>query len=127
MLDPSTPSPAGPAPARQAPRAGDPRQLAGRLAQAIAEVLSITRAPHQLAGVVSPAVLRTLERAAGQAATRYDTAARRPVVRSVRLTVPCRDAIEACAVVEVGGRVRALAYRLEAASGRWQCTALRIG
>jgi hypothetical protein len=35
--------------------------------------------------------------------------------------------VEVCAVVDTGGRCRALALRLDGSVGRWRCTALEHG
>jgi hypothetical protein len=75
-------------------------------------------------------VLGQLERNAGRLAPR--AAARnagrtRPRISSVRLCEPCPGVAEVCAVVDTGVRRRAIALRLEAINGRWQCTVLRVG
>jgi hypothetical protein len=118
----------GPAPAT--PCRVDPadlRRLARRLAQAIAEVLVRARQVGQLDGFLTDASLRALQRAVDAAARRPDPTARRPTVTSLRLTTPRAGAVEACAVIDVGTRKRALAFRLELLADRWQCTALRVG
>jgi hypothetical protein len=35
--------------------------------------------------------------------------------------------VEACAVIDVGSRTRALAFRLDHLGDRWTCTAMRVG
>jgi Family of unknown function (DUF6459) len=107
--------------------ASDPRPGTRRLAQAIAEVLAGARSPSQLSGLVSLDVLRLLERRYGRFNAAPGAAPTRPIVRSVHVSEPQRDVAEACAVITVGHRVRAIALRLDAVNGRWRCTALRIG
>lgn len=105
----------------------DSRPWAGRLSQAIAEVLAGARAPGQLASVATLEVLAMLERGAGRLGARRGTPPQRPVVRSVHVCEPRAGVAEACAVVDTGARRRALALRLEGADGRWLCTALHVG
>jgi hypothetical protein len=45
----------------------------------------------------------------------------------VRASEPSDGVAELCATVDVGGRVRALALRLEEQHGRWRCTRLQLG
>ncbi|MDT0267831.1 Rv3235 family protein [Streptomyces sp. DSM 44915] len=49
-----------------------------------------------------------------------------PALRLVRGTRPSSSAIEACAVISVGERTRALAFRLEQQPGGWRCTAVEL-
>jgi hypothetical protein len=44
-------------------------------------------------------------------------------VRAVRVCIPTDGVAEASAVVEHGGRIRALALRMEAVDGRWRLLA----
>lgn len=96
-----------------------------RLAQAVAEVLAGARHAGQLCDVATLDVLRLLQRGAGRLGSR--PGALRPVVGSVHISEPCAGVAEACAVIDTGVRVRALALRLEAVDGRWRCTALHVG
>jgi hypothetical protein len=105
----------------------DPRQWAGRLAQAVVEVLAGARPAAQLSRFASLEVLDHLERAVGRLQRGHGAPARRPVVRSIRVSEPDDGIAEACAVIDTGPRRRAIALRLEGADGRWQCTALQIG
>jgi hypothetical protein len=107
--------------------APDPRPWTRRLTQAIAEVLAGARSPSQLSGLVSLDVLRLLERRYGRFNAAPGAAPTRPIVRSVHVSEPQHNRVEACAVIAVGHRVRAIALRLDAVNGRWRCTALRIG
>jgi hypothetical protein len=114
----------GPAPIGELP---DPCGWAGRLAQAIVEVLAGSRSPAQLSAHASLAVVQQLERASAVAVRRAPrAAARSPLVQSVQVCQPRPDVTEAAAVVNTGPRRRALAFRLEVRSGRWQCTALQL-
>jgi hypothetical protein len=105
----------------------DPRALTARLAQAIAEVLAGARAAGQLAGVTSVDVLALLQRRSSRLGTRLGASQPRPIVGSVHISEPCEGVVEACAVINTGSRVRALALRLEASNGQWRCTALAVG
>jgi hypothetical protein len=93
----------------------------------IAEVLVGARPAHQLDDLTAPEVIRLLCRNAGRLAPRPGLLPVRPIVDSVHLRQPCSDVAEACAVVDLGVRKRALAIRLESAAGRWRCTDLHIG
>jgi Family of unknown function (DUF6459) len=105
----------------------DPRPLAHRLAQAIAEVLAGARPASQLSSHVTLPTVRLLERNAGRLNPAGNASRQRPIVRSVHLDQPRNDVAEACAVIDTGRRVRALALRLEAVNGHWRCTAVHIG
>lgn len=110
--------------------APDPRRFVAAFAQGIAEVLMGVRPPQQLAQATTLEVLGQLERNAGRLTPRTavrNSARTRPRVSSVRLCEPCSGVAEVCAVVDTGARRRALALRLEAVAGRWQCTVLRVG
>lgn len=116
-------------PARPADDAGDPpplRPVAGRLAQAIAEVLAGGRAPGQLAEHTTYDVLCQLERSAGRLANRAGPTLA-PRVTSLHVSEPAARVAEACLVIDTGRRRRAVALRLEAPGQRWRCVALQIG
>jgi hypothetical protein len=105
----------------------DPRRWAGRLAQAIAEVLCGSRPPAQLYAHASLAVIQQLERASSVARRRDGRpTGPAPRVESVQVCCPCPDVAEAAAVIDTGARRRALAVRMESRGGRWQCTALQL-
>lgn len=104
-----------------------PDRLAARLAQAIAEVLVRARPAGQLDGVASPAVVRLLERRADPPVLATTRAVPRPVVKSLRVYLPRPGAVEACAVICVGSRHRAIAFRLEGGGERWTCVAVQVG
>jgi Family of unknown function (DUF6459) len=105
----------------------DPRPWTARLAQAIAEVLAGARPAGQLSHVATLDVLQLLERGAGRLGSRPGAPAQRPIVGSVHVSEPRDGVAEACAVVDTGPRMRALALRLEGVNGQWRCTALQIG
>jgi hypothetical protein len=97
------------------------------MAQAIAEVLAGARPVAQLTDVASLEVVRLLSRNAGRLCARPGLPPQRPIVDAVHLGEPCEGVAEACAVVNLGARYRALAFRLELLGGRWRCTAVRVG
>lgn len=113
------------------PAAGDPPDplpWTGRLAQAIVEVLAGVRGAAQLSPFATLEVLSHLERACGRFAGRPSSApAPRPTIRSTRVSRPGPGVAEASVVIATGKRNRAMAIRLEARGGHWQCTALEIG
>lgn len=116
---------------------------AGRLVQALVEVLGGSRSPSQLLRWTSREVYDSVVRHAarpahavrvarcGPAAGASSAAGVRsipPTVRSVRVCEPVDGVAEVCALIrQHGGRVRAIALRLEGVDGRWQCTALQVG
>lgn len=106
-----------------------PRPWAGRFAQAVIEVLSGLRPIAQLVRWTSAHVYEEIRRNTGASGdwARSPRTAERLAVRSVRLSLPRDDVTEVSAVVEVGGRARALALRLEAEGERWLCTELELG
>lgn len=97
-----------------------------RIAQAIAEVWAGARPAHQLSVVATHEVVGQLERGSGRLGARARAPTPRPVVSSVRVSEPVERVVEACAVVDTGERMRAIALRLELREGRWACTALRV-
>lgn len=118
---------AQPTPATALP---DPRAFAARLVQAMLEVVVAARPLGQLLRWTSEEVYRQLARrlrvAGHETATmRRQTAPGR--VRSVHVSEPRGNVVEACAIVQQRGRATALALRLEGVDGRWQCTALQFG
>lgn len=128
------PTPAGgPLPIRVVPT--DPGAWASRLAQAVVEVVAGHRHVGQLVSWLAPSTYRDLERRARLAARAATTpgglpaqrTAIRPQVESVHVCRLGPDVAEVCVRVRHGRRSRALALRLEAAQGRWRCTALEFG
>lgn len=116
----------------------DPRRLVGPLAQAVAEVLTGARPPQQLSEIATLEVLGLLERNAGRLRPRGERVPPRPRVTALRLCEPRRGIVEVAAVIDTGGRSRAMALRLQvgrqtalygAERGplRWRCTVVRVG
>jgi hypothetical protein len=112
---------------RNAPSPNSERPNTMRLAQVIAEVLAGARPAAQLGTVAAPDVVSMLARNSGRLGARREGPPHRPIVDSVHVHEPSDGVAEACAVVRVGSRYRAIALRLEVADGRWQCTALHVG
>jgi Family of unknown function (DUF6459) len=111
-----------------------PTPWAGRLVQAMIEVVSGVRPVSQLvrwttAAVYDELCARVAHPVAPTGAGRRVIATTRlaEVVRSIRVSEPCDGIAEVCAIVQQGPRCRAIALRLEGIDGRWQCTALQIG
>lgn len=110
-----------------------PTPWAGRLVQAVIEVVSGVRPVTQLVrwttAPVYEALCARVARPVAYAGASRDIATTRlaEVVRSVRVSEPRDGVAEVCAIVQQGQRCRAIALRLEGIDGRWQCTALHIG
>lgn len=107
-----------------------PRPWAGRLVQAVVEVLAGDRPVAQLARWTAAGVYFDLQRLATRAARERAVAAGRPAadaVRSLHVSEPADGIAEVCALVDRGRRAHALALRMEEVDGRWQCTALQLG
>jgi hypothetical protein len=106
----------------------DPAPWGRRLLIGMVETAGGHRPAQQLAGLLSPSVHRGLcadfdrERQSGVPHWLH-----RASLRSVRGTEPSEGVAELCATVEVCGRVRAIALRLEEQHGRWRCTRLQLG
>lgn len=117
-------------PVARAPRRRPTPPAAGRfghtLVQGIVEVLNGLRPATQLNGHLSPAIQAALQRGATEL-TRYRAAGRAPTVRSVHVSAPADGAAEISAVVDVSGRCRAIAARIEMSHDRWRCVALQLG
>ena len=106
----------------------EPRPWAGRLVQAIVEVTAGARPVGQLVRWTTTEVYESVCRRTAHLAA-VGRAPRQPgaIVRSVHVDEPGDGVAEVCAVVQHGGRCRAVALRLEGVDGRWQCTALQLG
>lgn len=103
--------------------APDPERLARLLVQVWFEVRGGRRPFRQLAPLVAPALRRRLvaqlpRRPPGQ------RPAPRVEVRRVVVTHPCDQVYEMCVLVERGGRVTAVAVRLERRHGAWRAVEL---
>lgn len=103
-----------------------PGPWAGRLVQAVVEVIGGDRPLSQLVRWTDEQVFGQLRALVLQ---RRDCARPRPraSVRSVHVAEPLDGIAEVCAVVHDGARARAYALRLEGADGRWCCTHLMLG
>jgi hypothetical protein len=114
-----------------APHDREVRAWAGRFAQAVVEVAGGDRPLPQLLRWTSPRVYAELGRRVRVMAQTRPVERRRstvrPQVRSVHLCRPLPTVAEVSVHVRHGRRSRAIAARLELRSGRWTCTALRIG
>lgn len=108
-------------------RLPDPRPLSRGLAQTISEVLTGARPARQLDDLAAPEVIRLLCRSAGRLMIQPGVPPSRPIVGSVHVREPCYGVAEACAVIDLGARKRAIALRLEAVDQQWRCTALHVG
>jgi hypothetical protein len=112
----------------------EPRAWAGRLVQALVEVLGGDRPLSQLVRWTTTevyedvaALLPSARRGGRGAVRRTPDETTRAAVRSVRLTEPADGVAEVAATVRRGRRTTAVALRLEGLDGRWQCTAMQIG
>ncbi|HEX7105607.1 MAG TPA: Rv3235 family protein [Acidothermaceae bacterium] len=118
---------------RHTPRAQlpEPKPWAGRLVQAIVEVMSGVRPVAQLVRWTTTDVYATMQRriAHTELANHGARGGRRlgAIVRSIHVDEPADGVAEVCAVVQQGARCRAVALRLEGFDGRWQCTVLQVG
>ena len=104
----------------------DPRAWARRLAQAIVEVLCGARPPAQLSNHATLLVVQQLERASAVSLRQPTRPKQSPLVENVHVCQPNDQVVEVAAVIDTRPRRRALALRLEARGGRWQCTALQL-
>lgn len=104
----------------------DPTQWARGIIQATLEALNGARAPGQLQRWFAPRVHAALvaRAACGRRATAVPP---KITVRSVRTVSVGEGRVEAVGVVEVAGRCRAVALRMQTYDGRWRVTALEIG
>lgn len=96
------------------------------LVQGIVEVLNGLRPVAQLNSHLAPPIRAALQRNA-EGLTRFRCSGRAPVVRSVHVAEPGPGIAEIAAVVDIGGRVRAIAARAEVTHGRWRCVRLQLG
>jgi uncharacterized protein DUF6459 len=109
-----------------------PTPWAGRLVQAVIEVVSGVRPVSQLVRWTTAPVYEALCARVARPTPHAGVGSRNTtrlaeVVRSVRVSEPGDGVAEVCAIVQQGPRCRAIALRLEGIDGRWQCTALQIG
>ncbi|MBD5830472.1 Rv3235 family protein [Janibacter melonis] len=119
-----------PTPAEELP---DAQAWAAHVGQAVVEVMHGARPPAQVLRWTSPEVYTVVARRGALAARRAghplrqgEGVVRRVRVRTARVCHPRDDVAEASLVVHDGGRLRAMAIRLEGRDGRWVVTALQV-
>jgi hypothetical protein len=100
-----------------------PGPWAGRLVQAVVEVIGGDRPLGQLVRWTQADVYEQLRTLAARRPAGWPRRVRAQV-RSVHVAEPLDGVAEVCAVVHDGVRARAYALRLEGADGRWCCTEL---
>ncbi|TGO04052.1 Rv3235 family protein [Serinibacter arcticus] len=121
----ATPSP----PTTAAVELADPDRWFGAIALAVVEVLAGGRAAQQLVRWVTPEIYGAVARRAGLRVRLHGRPAR-PAhgrVLSARATITESGAVEVCAVIHDGRRVRAVAGRLELFRDRWRVIELQVG
>lgn len=96
--------------------------VAGGIVRLVTEVLAGTRPVRQLARRATPEVCLGL--APHALPVSAGALVGRPRVLTSWVQEPSPGAAETGAVIALGGRVQALALRLELHRGRWRCTAL---
>lgn len=111
----------------------DARSWSAHVGQALVEVMHGARPPAQVLRWTSPEVYTVVARRGALAARRAghplrqgEGVVRRVRVRAARVCHPRDDVAEASLVLHDGGRLRALAIRLEGRDGRWVVTALQV-
>ena len=104
-----------------------PRTWAGRVVQAIVEVLAGIHPATQLVHWTTEEVYEQISSRVLPARGCADEGPPRGVVRSLHVSEPADGVAEVCALVRRGARSTAVALRLEGMDGRWQCTAIELG
>jgi Family of unknown function (DUF6459) len=104
-----------------------PRTWAGRVVQAIVEVLSGVRPATQLVRWTTEEVYEQISSRVLAVHGVEPDGRPRGVVRSLHVSEPADGVAEVCALVRRGARSTAVALRLEGMDGRWQCTAIELG
>ncbi len=106
----------------------DPAAWGRRVLVGIIEAAGGKRPLQQLGALLSPSIAHGLradfDRAAQLRCRHWTHAA---TLRSIRASEPREGVAEVCATVQIGDRVRAVAFRAEAQQGKWRCTRLQIG
>jgi hypothetical protein len=124
--DVGSPDEFGPRPTRRAALPA-PRTWAGRVVQAIVEVLAGVRPATQLVRWTTEEVYEQISSRVLPAGASDAERPPRGVVRSLHVSEPADGVAEVCALVRRGARSTAVALRLEGRDGRWQCTAIELG
>jgi hypothetical protein len=104
-----------------------PRTWAGRVVQAIVEVLAGVRPATQLVRWTTAEVYEEISSRVLAGHGSHADGPPRGVVRSLHVSEPADGVAEVCALVRRGARSTVIALRLEGRDGRWQCTALELG
>jgi len=104
-----------------------PRTWAGRVVQAIVEVLAGVRPATQLVRWTTDEVYEEIASRVLASSGAETGGPPRGVVSSLHVSEPADGVAEVCALVRRGSRSTAVALRLEGMDGRWQCTALELG
>jgi Family of unknown function (DUF6459) len=104
-----------------------PRTWAGRVVQAIVEVLAGVRPATQLVRWTTEEVYEQISSRVLAVHGVEPDGRPRGVVRSLHVSEPADGVAEVCALVRRGARSTAVALRLEGMDGRWQCTAIELG
>ena len=104
-----------------------PDAFARSLGQALVEVMWGARPSTQVVRWTTAEVYAVVARRSLVAVRRGLRGGRPPVVTGVRVCEPADGVAEAALVVIAGGRVRALALRLEGLDGRWVVTEILVG
>ncbi|MFB7373283.1 Rv3235 family protein [Streptomyces sp. NPDC056222] len=114
--------PGAPSRVRTPPRALPPHAL---FAERLLAVLSGERPVHWMLGMTVGEAYEQLVQLAPD--TPFRSLGARPVLRTCRFHPPRTDAVEVCATVATGERIRAMAFRLErGADRRWRCAAVEL-
>ena len=104
----------------------EPGRFARRFTIAIIEAATGRRTAGQLSEYTTPGVHAGLTRDAGRI-SRLGSPSRPASLHSMHVAEPADGVVEAAAIVRVGPRYRAIAFRLEGMDGRWRCVRLQIG
>ena len=105
----------------------EPGRWAARMVHVLLEVSDGTRPIKQVSRWVSPTVRERLARRGQLARQRGRRRLRAPVVRRVLVCLPAPSVAEVSAVVQIEGRVRAVAIRMVGQDGRWLITEWELG
>jgi Family of unknown function (DUF6459) len=124
--DDAPPDEFGPLPTRRAALPA-PQTWAGRVVQAIVEVLAGVRPATQLVRWTTDEVYEEIASRVLATCGLEAGGPPRGVVSSLHVSEPADGVAEVCALVRRGSRSTAVALRLEGMDGRWQCTALELG
>jgi len=105
----------------------DPEPWARQMVIAVLAARSGHCPPQQLSRWLTRGVQLGVTRDLSRTVSKRRTASPPSRVRTVRVCEPAPGVAEIAAVVQSGGRVRAIAARLEGRDGDWRCVRLQIG